>query len=53
MKFLEPKIETTPSRFIDEMPEEDLVREGFGQATKEQVQAQGNQAISNLRNLFD
>lgn len=47
------KIETTPSRFIDEMPEEDLSKEGFGQATKEQVQEQGSQTINNLRNLFD
>lgn len=47
------KIETTPSRFLDEMPEEDLIMEGFGTASKEQVAQQGAETISNILNMFD
>jgi ATP-dependent DNA helicase Rep len=47
------KMESTPSRFIEEMPEEDIEMEGFGQATKEQVEKKGAETISNLRNMFD
>ena len=47
------KNETAPSRFLDEMPEDDLVREGFGTATKEQVTQQGQETISNILNMFD
>jgi ATP-dependent DNA helicase Rep len=46
-------MESTPSRFIEEMPEEDIEMEGFGQATKEQVEKKGAETISNLRNMFD
>lgn len=47
------KIETTPSRFLDEMPEEDLEWEGFGKATKEQVAQKGAETINNILNMFD
>lgn len=47
------KMETTPSRFLEEMPEEDVVWEGFGKATKEQVAQKGAETISNILNMFD
>ncbi len=47
------KNETTPSRFIEEMPEEDVVMEGFGTASKEQVAQKGAETISNILNMFD
>ncbi len=47
------KQQTTPSRFLDEMPEDDLEREGFGTASKEQVARQGAATVANLLNLFD
>ncbi|MEY4589388.1 MAG: hypothetical protein RL497_1464 [Pseudomonadota bacterium] len=47
------KQETTPSRFIDEMPAEDIEKEGFGNATVEQVEKKGKETISNIMRLFD
>lgn len=47
------KQSTTPSRFIDELPEEDLEREGFGTATQEQIEKKGEETLNSLRNLFD
>jgi ATP-dependent DNA helicase Rep len=47
------KQSTTPSRFIDEMPEEDLEREGFGDASPEQIEKKGEETLSSLKNLFD
>lgn len=47
------KMETTPSRFLEEIPEEDVVLEGFGKATKEQVEQKGRETISNILNMFD
>lgn len=47
------KQSTTPSRFIDELPEEDLEKEGFGQATQEQIEKKGQETISSLLNMFD
>jgi ATP-dependent DNA helicase Rep len=47
------KYETSPSRFIDEMPEDDILKEGFGQASPEQVAQQGRDTLRSLRNLFD
>ncbi len=44
-------IDTTPSRFLDELPQEDLEYSGFNQkATKEQTQLTGNAALAMLRN---
>ncbi len=47
------KQETTPSRFLDEIPEEDVEREGFGQASAEQVEKKGKETLSNIMRLFD
>lgn len=47
------KMETTPSRFLEEIPEEDVVLEGFGKASKEQVEQKGRETISNILNMFD
>jgi ATP-dependent DNA helicase Rep len=47
------KMETTPSRFLEEMPAEDVVMEGFGTATKEEVALKGKETISNILNMFD
>lgn len=47
------KQSTTPSRFIDELPEEDLEREGFSAATAEQIEKKGKETLSSLMNMFD
>lgn len=44
---------TTPSRFLDELPEEDVESEGFGNATPEQIEKKGAETISSLRSMFD
>lgn len=46
-------IDTTPSRFLDELPEEDIEREGFGEMTPEKNQAKGSETITNLLSMFD
>ncbi|AOS96549.1 ATP-dependent DNA helicase Rep [Microbulbifer aggregans] len=45
--------DTTPSRFLDELPEDDIVLEGFGQATPEQNQAKGEETLGSLLSMFD
>ena len=46
-------VATTPSRFIDELPQEDIEKEGFGQ-TDPKVNAQkGEQAMNSILGLFD
>ncbi len=45
--------ETTPSRFLDELPTEDVEREGFGERSAEKNTAQGAETLSSLLNLFD
>jgi ATP-dependent DNA helicase Rep len=45
--------ETTPSRFLDELPKEDVEREGFGERNAEKNTAQGAETLSSLLNLFD
>ncbi|HEY7774713.1 MAG TPA: DNA helicase Rep [Marinagarivorans sp.] len=47
------KIETSPSRFIEEIPEEDLEMEGFGRATAAQVEQRASETVSNIMNMFD
>lgn len=47
------KFQTTPSRFLDELPDEDLEREGFGDATPEQIEKKGEETLSSLRSMFD
>ncbi|MFV8784057.1 DNA helicase Rep [Microbulbifer sp. SA54] len=45
--------DTTPSRFLDELPQEDCVFEGFGKATPEQNQAKGEETLGSLLSMFD
>jgi ATP-dependent DNA helicase Rep len=45
--------ETTPSRFLDELPPEDVEWEGFGEQSPEKNIAKGEETLSNLLNLFD
>ena len=40
--------ETTPSRFIDELPAEDVEREGFGDHCPEKNQQRGRETLDNL-----
>ncbi|MCP5014998.1 MAG: DNA helicase Rep [Ketobacter sp.] len=48
------EFEPTPSRFLDEMPQDDLAWEGRGfQKSKEEKQEIGNAHLANLKNLFD
>jgi len=44
------KIETIPSRFLDELPEEDLQWEGGEKQDRERSQQKGNQTLSALLN---
>jgi len=43
---------TTPSRFIDELPADDIEKEGFGDSNPEQRREKGQESIAALRNLF-
>ena len=45
--------ETTPSRFLEELPAEDIEREGFGQSSPEKNIARGEETLGNLLSLFD
>lgn len=45
--------DTTPSRFLDELPAEDVEREGFGEFTPEQNFARGEETLTSLLNMFD
>ena len=42
-----------PSRFLDELPEEDIEREGQGEMDPERNKARGKQTLAGLRNLLD
>ncbi len=44
---------TTPSRFIEELPAEDIEKEGFGDATPEQIEKKGEETLSSLKGMFD
>ena len=44
---------TTPSRFLEEIPAEDLEMEGFSQATQEEINKKGAETLSSLMNMFD
>lgn len=44
------KIETIPSRFLDELPEDDIEWEGGDKQDKERAQVKGNQTLSALLN---
>lgn len=45
--------DTTPSRFLDELPAEDVEREGFGELSPEKNYAKGEETINSLLNMFD
>lgn len=46
-------IDTAPSRFLDELPKEDLEWEGGSETNPQAKRARGNNAIAGLRNLMD
>jgi ATP-dependent DNA helicase Rep len=46
-------IDTTDSRFLEELPEEDVEREGFGQMSAEANQRKGEDTLSSLMAMFD
>jgi len=45
-------LKTTPSRFLDELPQDQLQWEGRGDSTPEQRQEKGESALSSLKDLF-
>ncbi|MFY0641069.1 MAG: DNA helicase Rep [Bermanella sp.] len=45
--------EPTPSRFLEELPKDDIQREGFGEDNPEQKQARGVSALAGLKNLMN
>ncbi len=45
-------MDTTPSRFLDEIPQSDIEREGFGEANPEAVKEKGKQSLNALKDLF-
>ncbi|SMF13211.1 ATP-dependent DNA helicase Rep [Alteromonadaceae bacterium Bs31] len=47
------KVETTYSRFLDELPEEDIEREGFAPATQEQIEEKSTQTMASIKGMFD
>ncbi|MBY4676493.1 DNA helicase Rep [Marinobacterium arenosum] len=46
-------IDCAPSRFIDELPPEDLVVEGLGESNAKANRARGQATLNSLRSLFD
>ncbi len=47
------KTETSMSRFIEEIPEEDLELEGFGQATQAQLETRAKETVNNIFDMFN
>lgn len=45
--------ETTPSRFLEELPPEDVEWEGFGEQSQAKNLAKGEETLASLLNLFD
>ena len=45
--------ETTPSRFLEELPPEDVESEGFGELSPEKNVAKGEETLSSLLGMFD
>lgn len=45
--------EPTPSRFLEELPVDDVQKEGFGDTSQEQKQARGVSALAGLKNLMN
>jgi len=46
-------INTTPSRFLDELPEEDILKSGYGDSCPEENRKKGKQSFSALMGMFD
>jgi len=46
-------IDTSPSRFLEELPVEDIEFEGFGQLSPEKNVAKGEETLNNLLGMFD
>lgn len=47
------KIDCAPSRFLDELPPEDLIIEGLGETNEKANRARGQATLSGLKSLFD
>jgi len=47
------KQQMTESRFLEEIPSDDIELEGFGKATPEQLEKKGEETLSSLMNMFD
>lgn len=47
------KQQTTVSRFLEEIPEEDLALEGFSQSSQAQIEKKGAETLSSLMSMFD
>ncbi|MCV6590830.1 MAG: DNA helicase Rep [Marinobacterium sp.] len=47
------KIDCAPSRFLDELPPEDLIVEGLGETNEKANRARGQATLSGLKSLFD
>lgn len=47
------KAATDPSRFLEELPDEDVEREGFVPVTKEENDKKGAEAMASIRGMFD
>ena len=46
-------IDCVPSRFLEELPQDDVTWKGAGQSTKETTKKAGSDALAGLRALFD
>ncbi len=44
---------TTPSRFLDELPDDEIEREGFGEVNPEANASKGNNTLTSLLGMFD
>lgn len=47
------KQQTSVSRFLEELPDEDLEKEGFSEASKEAIQKKGAETLTSLMDMFD
>ncbi|MBR9885739.1 MAG: UvrD-helicase domain-containing protein, partial [Oceanospirillales bacterium] len=47
------EVECAPSRFLEELPPEDIETEGLGQASPELNRARGKATLNSLRGMFD
>lgn len=48
------QLETTPSRFLEELPSEDVIRIGFGEELSQEIkQAAGKNALASIRNRIN